>query len=161
MIEEDVKRYISSIKEEFILINSAAIVGSVHFGLEQENLLIEENTKINLNIFSALNQVDIRFKLLNYLSNCLYPHKTDIQREPEIFEGEPHASALAYAHTKRHSMILFEILKNKKNCSINQLILPGVFGAGISEVSNGTRVRCCGTVFSFQSACSRFIQIEI
>lgn len=113
-----------------VFINCAAVVGSVHAGMEREISLIEQNSRINLNIFTALSNFANKFYLINFLSNCIYPHQIDVQKENLIFEGEPHFTARAYAHTKRHAMQIFDILNSKKNSHVQQLILPGLFGAG-------------------------------
>jgi len=127
---DELNDFIISQPEETVFINSAAVVGSVHSGLEREILLIDENTRLNLNIFSSLSKLESRFVLINYVSNCIYPHKVNVQSEDLIYEGEPHFTARAFAHTKRHAMQMFEILNTKKNANVNQLILPGLFGEG-------------------------------
>lgn len=113
-----------------VFINCAAVVGSVHTGMEREMALVEENTRINLNIFTALSNYKNTFYLINFLSNCIYPHQVELQTEDLLYEGSPHFTARAYAHTKRHALQMFDILNSKENAHIQQLILPGLFGAG-------------------------------
>jgi GDP-L-fucose synthase len=113
-----------------LFVNCAATVGSVHSGLERELELIDVNTRLNLNLYSALRKFIHPFKLINFLSNCIYPHKIEVQSEDLLYEGEPHHTARAFAHSKRHAMQMFEILNTNENSKVQQLILPGLFGAG-------------------------------
>ena len=122
--------FISKHPSKSLFINCAAIVGSVHSGMGRERAIIEENTRLNLNIFSALSEFDKFFSFINFLSNCIYPYKIEEQSEDLLYQGEPHHTARAFAHTKRHAMQMFEILDDKKNAKVHQLILPGLFGAG-------------------------------
>jgi len=122
--------FVSKQLSDTLYLNCAAVVGSVHSGMEREVAIIEENTQINLNIFSALSKLNSTFSLINFLSNCMYPETVHEQSEELLFEGIPHHTARAYAHTKRHAMQMFNVLNDKKNAKVYQLILPGLFGAG-------------------------------
>lgn len=113
-----------------LFINCAAVVGSVHSGMNRESRIIDENTRLNLNIFTGLSGLNKHFSFINFLSNCIYPETVHTQIESQLYDGMPHHSARAYAHTKRHAMQMFNILAEKNNASVHQLILPGLFGAG-------------------------------
>lgn len=126
----DTLAFVRKQPSETLFINCAAVVGSVHSGMERETAILEENTRLNLNIFSALSDFNHSFSVINFLSNCIYPHTVEEQSEELLYDGEPHPTARAYAHSKRHAMQMFEILKDKKNSKVHQLILPGLFGAG-------------------------------
>ena len=46
--------FVHSQPSNSVFINCAAVVGSVHAGMEREISLIEQNSRINLNIFTSL-----------------------------------------------------------------------------------------------------------
>jgi GDP-L-fucose synthase len=113
-----------------LVINCAAHVGSVHYGMERPATIFHENMMMVLNIFKAIKDFNPSIKMVNLISNCVYPANAEIQSESEMWEGSPHFSALPYASTRRMILIMADSYHNENNINSKNLVLPGIFGPG-------------------------------
>jgi len=113
-----------------VVINCAAHVGSVHYGMERPATLFHENMTMVLNIFKAVKEFDSQIKMINLISNCVYPSQAEIQVETELWDGSPHHSALPYASTRRMILIMAESYFQENGIRSKNIILPGIFGPG-------------------------------
>ncbi|MBU3956766.1 NAD-dependent epimerase/dehydratase family protein, partial [Patescibacteria group bacterium] len=55
-----------------VLINCAAFVGGIKFGMEHEGEIFYNNSLINLNLFECARKFKIK-RIINPISNCSYP----------------------------------------------------------------------------------------
>ena len=123
------ENFLKEIQPE-IIINCSAHVGSVHYGLKYPANIFHDNMQMILNIFLAVSKVCQSAKMINLISNCVYPMNADIQKENELWNGSPHNTALSYASVRRMILIISEsYYKQYKIKSVN-LILPGIYGPG-------------------------------
>jgi len=126
---ENTTKVISEIKPELI-INCAAHVGSVHYGLKYPSLLFQENMQMVLNLFKSVSLQKNKIKMINLISNCVYPMSSEVQKEDQLWEGSPHPSALPYASTRRMILILSQCYYEEHGIHSKNLVLPGIFGPG-------------------------------
>ncbi len=113
-----------------IVINCAAHVGSVHYGMERPATIFHENMMMVLNIFKAVSDFDPSTKMINLISNCVYPADAQIQQESDLWQGSPHFSALPYASTRRMILVMANSYHSENKIESKNLILPGIFGPG-------------------------------
>lgn len=113
-----------------VIINCAAHVGSVHYGMERPATIFHENMMMVLNIFKSVKDFNSNIKMVNLISNCVYPANADVQLESEMWNGSPHHSALPYASTRRMILIMADSYYQENNINSKNLVLPGIFGPG-------------------------------
>lgn len=111
------------------VINCAAFVGGISYGMTYPADLFQKNMLMSLNILEAcrINKVET---LVNPISNCTYPGEAKIFRESEYWDGPLHESVLAYG-TARKALTVASwayAVQHKLNC-IN-LIMSNMFGPG-------------------------------
>jgi GDP-L-fucose synthase len=124
-----------------VIINCAAVVGSVHYVSANKSSIIYQNTLIYLNIYEAVKiYTDVykrKIKIINPISNCSYPGDTKQQIETEWWNGKPHESVFSYAMSKKTLIALSETYENEYVNSYN-FIMPNAYG--LFDYDDPTRV---------------------
>ena len=123
------EKHFSSIQPDAI-VNCAAHVGSVHYGLKHPATIFHDNMQMILNMFSAVSKTCPNAVLVNPISNCVYPMDADVQEENQLWEGIPHPTALPYASTQRMIYVISKSYFEEYNIISRNLIFPGIYGPG-------------------------------
>ena len=124
-----VEKQFSNIQPDAI-VNCAAHVGSVHYGLKHPATIFYDNMQMILNLFRAVSKTCPSTVLVNPISNCVYPMDADVQVENQLWEGMPHHTALPYASTRRMIYVISKSYFEEYNIISRNLIFPGVYGPG-------------------------------
>jgi|TARA_B110000977_G_scaffold162218_1_gene207534 GDP-L-fucose synthase len=109
----------------------AAKVGSMASIRENPFAFILENTQIFIDTFSVFEQCfdeGHRFKILNIISNCVYPESSDYQTEKDVLNGRPHPSVDPFAQAKRMLIALGNNFAISHDAEVLNLILANSFG---------------------------------
>lgn len=125
----DINLFESFVKNKNIntIINCAAFVGGISFGYKYQKKLLEENTKIALNIYNLAYKYKIK-KIINPISNCVYPGSISEYSEELIFDGPPHESVYFYAMSKRFLIDLSKSYYLNEDISSFNLIMSNMYG---------------------------------
>lgn len=112
-----------------IVVNCAAVHGSVHYVMSNPAKVIYENLQITLNIYEAVKKANLKkISIINPLANCSYSGKDNIQKESKWWNGIPHESSIAYGSTKRMLQVISESYEKQHKIKSKNFILPGVYG---------------------------------
>lgn len=112
-----------------IIFNCAAFVGGIAFGYKYQKDLISLNSQFALNIYKAAEENSIK-KIINPISNCIYPSNLTEYKEENIFDGLPHSSVLYYGLSKRFLINLSNAFYEQSNISSCNLIMSNMYGPG-------------------------------
>ena len=126
---DSTKKYFSDIKPD-VIVNCAAHVGSVHYGLKYPASIVHDNMMMILNLFKAAQEECTNAMMVNLISNCVFPMHSDIQKESEMWEGMPHKTALPFASTRRMIYVVSKSYMEQFGLKSKNLVLPGVYGPG-------------------------------
>ena len=126
---DSTKKYFSDIKPD-VIVNCAAHVGSVHYGLKYPASIVHDNMMMILNLFKAAQEECTNAMMINLIANCVYPMHSDIQKESEMWEGMPHKTALPFASTRRMIYVVSKSYMEQFGLKSKNLVLPGVYGPG-------------------------------
>lgn len=113
------------------LVFLAAKVGSMASIRENPFDFLSENIRIFINTFSVLEQCfneGQRFKILNIISNCVYPASSESQVERDLLNGPPHSSVEPFAQAKRILISLGNNFAISHDAEVLNLILANSFG---------------------------------
>lgn len=116
--------------EPTIIMNFAAHVGSVHYGMKVPADILHDNMLLLLNLYKSVAKVCPTATIINPVSNCSYPMDAKVQIESEWWCGRVHPSALAYGSTRRMIYVLAECYKQQFGVPSKNFILPGIYGPG-------------------------------
>ena len=122
------EKHFSDIKPD-VIINCAAHVGSLHYVTEFAGDVINDNIQITLNLYKST-KICPDVRIINPLSNCSYPGDSDIQNEPEWWNGEVHDSVFSYGNAKRFIYVVSKNYKKQYGIKTVNFLVPNTFGPG-------------------------------
>jgi GDP-L-fucose synthase len=112
-----------------IVINCAAHVGGIQYGLTHSMDLFHDNMSMIINIFKACNANKIK-RLIQPVSNCAYPAHLSIYKEEEFWNGPVHDSVFTYAETRRMMMVAAKSYYLQNGLDTISLVHPNLYGPG-------------------------------
>lgn len=83
-----------------ILLNCASFVGGIQFGYKYPADIFEHNLLMNINILKAAREAGVK-RIVNPVSNCVYPGKATLFKEDEIWDGPMHESVMVYGFVRK------------------------------------------------------------
>ena len=113
-----------------VLVNCAAFVGGIKFGLEHEGEIYYNNTLMNLNLFECARKFRVK-RVVNPISNCSYPDVDNKEfKEDEWWDGFLHRSVLVYGFVKKGTWVLSTAYRKQYGLDVVNLIVPNMYGSG-------------------------------
>jgi len=109
------------------VINCAAFIGGIQFGLKKPAEIFYNNTLIFSHITECSKLTGVK-RLINPISNCVYPAHLSKFREEELWSGPMHESVMPYGVVRKANWVQnWAYWKQYGFESIN-LILPNMYG---------------------------------
>lgn len=122
----DVNDYFNETKPQYV-INCAAYVGGIQFGLSHEAEIFYNNMLMTINILEACRKFNVK-RLVNPISNCAYPAKASLFKEEEFWEGALHSSVLVYGMARKMSLVGSHAYANQFSLDSINLVLSNMYG---------------------------------
>ena len=110
-----------------VVINCAAFIGGIKFGLDYPGEIVYNNTLIFTNITECSRLAGVK-RLINPISNCTYPGHLTTLREEEWWSGPMHESVLAYAAVRKANWVQNWAYGKQYGFESINLILPNMYG---------------------------------
>jgi GDP-L-fucose synthase len=126
--ESDTRAYLNDVKPD-VVINCAAYVGGISYGYKCPADLFTNNMKMILSLFSAAKDAAVT-RIVNPISNCVYPAKSQYFKEPELWDGPMHESVLAYGAVRKMSWVGSWAFNKQYGLDTVNLILSNMYGPG-------------------------------
>lgn len=111
------------------IINCAAYVGGIQFGLNNEADIFINNLKIITNIYEASLTHSVS-KIINPISNCVYPAQSTLFKIEEIWDGALHPSVFVYGMVRKMLLVASQAFKSQYGLNSTNLILSNMYGPG-------------------------------
>lgn len=127
--ENSILKYLKKNKTDLI-INCAAHVGGLNYIKNKKADVAIDNLKIYINLYLNLKKLKNKPKIINLISNCVYPGNHKLQKEDEIFNGEIHESVDPFGLPKLVLMKISKFYFEQYNIKSLNLILPNAYGPG-------------------------------
>jgi GDP-L-fucose synthase len=127
----NLNKFISFIKRNkpSIIINCAAVHGSLQFVINNPAKIVFNNLQIIINIYEGIKKANLKKVLvINPLANCSYSANDNIQKETNWWNGIPNESSIAFGSTRRMVQIVSSCYEKQFNIKSKNFILPGVYG---------------------------------
>ena len=115
-------------RPEFV-INCAAHVGGIQYGLHHTRELFHDNMSLIVNIFKACNEFKIK-RLIQPVSNCAYPSHLSEFKEDEFWSGPVDDSVFTYAETRRMMVVAARSYYLQSGLDTISLVHPNLYGPG-------------------------------
>lgn len=125
---EQTKRLFEKERPDFV-INCAAFVGGIKFGLEHAGEMFFNNILMSTNLMEAARLAGVK-RFVNPISNCAYPARLSRFKEEEFWSGPLHESVMAYGAARKMSWVGGWAYKKQYGFDSVHLILPNMYGPG-------------------------------
>lgn len=116
-------------KRPQIVIHLASIVFGLLGNMENQMRSLIENTQINSNLFSAIDNFPVKnIFFAGTVAAYPYPYKQIPLQESDFFHGLPHSGEFGYAMSKRHAYAYLKLLAETKNIRYTYGIFTNLYG---------------------------------
>lgn len=113
-----------------IILNCAAHVGSVHYGITKQADILIDNLQLMINLYKGLLFLKRKVMVINFLANCSYDGNTLVQKEEDWLKGLPHETAFSFGSSRRMLYKISKVYNQQYQIKTYNLILPGLYGPG-------------------------------
>jgi GDP-L-fucose synthase len=111
-----------------IIINCAAHVGSLNFVTQIAADILDDNMRMILNLYKAIQCSSPNSIVINPIANCAFPGNLTEYNEEFLWTGKVHQSVLAYGSSRRMLDVLAECYKMQYGIKSIQLYVPNMYG---------------------------------
>ena len=115
-----------SVKPEFVL-NCASFVGGIQWGLKRSADIFDNNVRIMANMYKASHTVGVK-RIVNPISNCVYPAAATLFKEDEIWDGPLHETVEIYGLVRKLSWAGAKAYSHQYNMDTINLVLSNMYG---------------------------------
>ena len=109
------------------VLNCAAFVGGIQFGLKHPVEIFNNNTLITINLLDAAHKSGVR-RMVNPISNCAYPAKAMLFRESEFWNGPLDETVLVYGLVRKASWVGSWAYARQYGLDVLNLIFSNMYG---------------------------------
>ena len=109
------------------IINCSAFVGGIAFGYKYQADLLQINSLMAVNIYEIAKKYKIE-KVINPISNCVYPGHLELYEEKNFWNGPPHESVFNYGLSKRLMVGLGESFYQQYGITTSNVIMSNMYG---------------------------------
>ncbi len=110
-----------------ILLNCASFVGGIQFGYKYPADLFENNLLMNVNLLRVARETGIK-RIVNPISNCVYPAKATLFKEEEIWDGPMHESVMVYGFVRKAFWVGSWANYRQHGMDVINLVLSNMYG---------------------------------
>lgn len=111
-----------------LIINCAAIVGGIEFSTLHQVDLFRENLLMTMSILDSAARHKV--KLINPISNCVYPRDLTVFSEAELWNGPLDESVLVYGSIRKLGWVGSWAYSKQLGLNSTNLIFPNLYGPG-------------------------------
>jgi GDP-L-fucose synthase len=109
------------------VLNCAAYVGGIQFGLKHSAELFQNNLQITLNLLEAAKVHGVK-RIVNPISNCAYPGAATFFKEDEFWNGPLHESVMVYGFVRKASWMGSWAYAKQYGLDVLNIILSNMYG---------------------------------
>lgn len=110
-----------------VLLNCASFVGGIQFGYKYPADLFENNLLMNVNLLAAARETGVK-RIVNPISNCVYPAQATLFKEDEIWDGPMHDSVLVYGFVRKAFWIGSWANQKQHGLDVINIVLSNMYG---------------------------------
>ncbi len=112
-----------------IVINLAAFLGGVHFGIKHAAEMFTNNMEMQINILEACRRYGVK-RLINPIGSCVYPGDLEVYEEDQFWDGCIHESVLPFATAKKAFVVACEAYQRQYGLDSINLVMSNIYGPG-------------------------------
>ncbi len=109
------------------ILNCASFVGGIQFGYKYPADLFKNNLEMNVNILEAAKECRVS-RIVNPISNCVYPAKATLFKEEEVWDGPMHESVQIYGFVRKAFWMGSWAYNKQHGLNVINIILSNMYG---------------------------------
>jgi GDP-L-fucose synthase len=111
------------------VLNCASFVGGIQFGSKYPADIFRNNMAMIANLFEAAHRAGVK-RIVNPISNCVYPRDKSLFKESEIWDGPLDESVLVYGMLRKLSWVGGWAYARQLGLETINLVLSNMYGPG-------------------------------
>ena len=119
-------QFFEEVKPDIVL-NCASFVGGIQYGYKYPVDLFENNLLMNVSLLRAVRESGVK-RLVNPISNCVYPAQATLFKEEEIWDGPMHESVLVYGFVRKALWVGSWANSRQYDLDIVNIVLSNMYG---------------------------------
>lgn len=127
-IEQEFSRFLGD-KNVDKIINCAAFSGGLQFAMSNPVDLFHKNISIISTMYKVAHEHGIK-RIVNPISNCVYPAKATLFKEEELWDGPLHESVYIYGFTRRAEIALGWAYRKQYGMESINVVCSNMYGPG-------------------------------
>jgi len=113
-----------------VVINCAAFVGGIKFGMEHTGEIFYSNILMSANLIEASYRLKVE-RFINPISNCSYPNVGERKfKEEDWWQGKLDESVMVYGMCRKMSWVQAKAYNQQYGMNFINLIVPNMYGPG-------------------------------
>ena len=109
------------------VLNCASFVGGIQWGIKRSADIFDSNLRIIANMYKAAQNVGVK-RIVNPISNCVYPAKATLFKELEIWDGALHETVEIYGLIRKISWAGSKAYSNQYKMDTLNIVLSNMYG---------------------------------
>ena len=109
------------------VLNCAAFVGGIQWGIKRSADIFDNNLRIIANVYKAAHLVGVK-RIVNPISNCVYPAKATLFKEAAIWNGPLHETVEIYGLIRKISWVGAKAYSNQYKMDTLNIVLSNMYG---------------------------------
>lgn len=123
----ETREYFQRIKPD-VIINCAAVVGSLNYVSRWAADVIYQNSLMLMNIYESAKEIKSRTILIHPIANCAFPATSNTFEEDKWLDGPLHPSVMSYGFTRRMIWHVGECYRLQHNIDSYYFFVPNMYG---------------------------------
>jgi GDP-L-fucose synthase len=111
-----------------VIVNCAAVVGSLNYVTEQAADVADQNLRMLVNLYRGCQQATPWTTIINPVANCAFPGHLNLYQEDLFWDGAVHPSVLSYGNTRRMLVVLSECYRMQHGLRSINFFVPNMYG---------------------------------
>lgn len=112
-----------------IIINCAALVGSLNYVTQKAADVVDINMRMLSNMYKAVEETNHRIVIINPVANCAFPGDLKFYTEDSLWNGKVHQSVFAYGNTRRMILVLSDCYSMQYGIRSINFFVPNMYGS--------------------------------
>ncbi len=111
-----------------VVVNCAALVGSLNYVTERAAEVLDANLRMLLNIYRSVAEIVPGAVIAHPIANCAFPGDLEIYREDSLWQGAIHRSVLSYGSTRRMMPVMADCYAMQYGLKTLAFFTPNMYG---------------------------------
>jgi len=112
-----------------VIMNCASFSGGLQFAMSNPVDIYHKNTDMVSSMYRLAHKYGVK-RIINPISNCVYPAKASLFKEKELWDGALHESVFIYGFTRRAILAISWAYRKQFGLDSLNIVMSNMYGPG-------------------------------